>query len=166
MNAGALRSHLEAYIELRRSLSFKQPSALKNALQDFIDYVAKHDQHGPILASIAVDWAREASSRCYRSGAAHRLRFLRGFLIYLKAFEPETEIPSPRLVVEPRRPKAQLYSPEQITRMMETEQDWFWEPGSFRQKTYRTVVGLLASTGLRIGEALRLTLDHRPLAGP
>lgn len=33
---------------------------------------------------------------------------------------------------------------------------WFWEQGFFRQKTYSTVVGLLASTGLRIGEALRL----------
>jgi integrase len=44
---------------------------------------------------------------------------------------------------------------------------WFWEQGSFRQKTYCTVVGMLASTGLRVGEALRLTLaqvhlDHDP----
>ena len=85
---------------------------------------------------------------------------VRGFLLHLKAFEPETEIPSPGLVAKPRRPRAHLYSPEQITLMMETAQDWFWEPESFRQKTYRTVVGLLASTGLRIGEALRLMLDQ------
>jgi len=32
--------------------------------------------------------------------------------------------------------------------------------GSFRQKTSIQWIGLLASTGLRIGEALRLTLDQ------
>jgi integrase len=79
---------------------------------------------------------------------------LRGFLRHLKAFEPETEIPSPGLVTAARRPRTHLYSPEQINRMMEAEHHWFWEPGSFRQKTYRTIIGLLASTGLRIGETL------------
>lgn len=47
--------------------------------------------------------------------------------------------------------------------MMEAGHHWFCEPGSFRQKTYGTVIGLLASTGLRIGEALRLALDHAHL---
>lgn len=88
---------------------------------------------------------------------------VRGFLVHLKAFEPETEIPSPGLVAEARRPQAHLYSPEQINRMMEAGHHWFWEPGSFRQATYRTVIGLLASTGLRIGEALRLMLDQAHL---
>jgi len=41
--------------------------------------------------------------------------------------------------------------------MMEAGHHWFWEPGSFRQKTYRTVIGLLASTGLRIGEGKELS---------
>jgi integrase len=84
----------------------------------------------------------------------------------LKAFEPETEVPPPGLVAEPRRPRAHLYSPEQVIRLMAAD-GWFWEQGSFRQKTYCTVVGMLASTGLRVGEALRLTLaqvhlDHDP----
>ena len=159
MNIDPLRSHLETYLQLRQSLGYKT-SVLQRALGDFIDYFARQGAQVPIRAETAVDWARQASTHCYRSGAAPRLRFLRGFLVYLKAFEPETEVPSPRLTVEPRRPKAHLYSLEQITLMMGTAQDWFWEPGSFRQKTYRTVVGLLASTGLRIGEALRLTLDQ------
>jgi integrase len=47
--------------------------------------------------------------------------------------------------------------------MMEATRHWSWEPGSFRQKTFRTVIGLLASTGLRIGEALRLALDQTHL---
>lgn len=161
-----MKVRLDSYLELRRSLGYKT-SVHQHVLRDFADYLATHDQQGPIRAETAVDWARQASAQCYRTGAAGRLCMVRGFLVHLKAFEPETEIPSPGLVAEPRRPKAHLYSPEQINRMMEAGHHWFWKPGSFRQKTYRTVIGLLASTGLRIGEALRLVLnqahlDHDP----
>jgi integrase len=161
-----LKVRLDSYLELRRSLGYKT-SVHQHVLRDFADYLATHGQQGPIRAETAVDWARQASAQCYRTGAAGRLCMVRGFLVHLKAFEPETEIPSPGLVAEPRRPKAHLYSPEQINRMMEAGHHWFWKPGSFRQKTYRTVIGLLASTGLRIGEALRLVLnqahlDHDP----
>jgi site-specific recombinase XerD len=88
---------------------------------------------------------------------------LRDFVDYLKAFEPGTEILSPGLVAEPSRPQAQLYSTEQIRRMMDAPHHGSGEPGSFRQTTFHTVIGLLASTGLRIGEALRLTLDQAHL---
>jgi integrase len=147
---------LDLYLQLRRSLGYKT-YWLERVLRNFVAYLASQGLEGPIRAETALDWARQASARCYSTGAAIRLRMLRGFLTHLKAFEPETEIPLPGLVAEPRRPKAHLYSPEQIARLMQAD-GWFWEEGSFRQKTYSTVVGLLASTGLRIGEALRLKL--------
>ncbi len=162
MTSETLQVRLDGYLELRRALGYKT-SVHQHVLRDFADYVATHGQPGPIRAATTVDWARQASARCYRTGAAGRLWMVRGFLMHLKAFEPETEIPSPGLVAEPRRPQAHLYSPEQINRMMEAGHHWFWEPGSFRQATYRTVIGLLASTGLRIGEALRLMLDQAHL---
>jgi len=161
----ALQSRLDVYLELRQSLGYKT-SVQKHALRDFLDYLATHGQQDPIRAETVVDWARQASERCHRTGPAVRLRMVRSFLVHLKAFEPETEVPPLGLIAEPRRPRAHLYSPEQIIRLMDAE-GWFWEHGSFRQKTYRTVVGMLASTGLRVGEALRLTLaqvhlDHDP----
>ncbi len=162
MTSETLQVRLDGYLELRRALGYKT-SVHQHVLRDFADYLATHGQPGPIRAATTVDWARQASARCYRTGAAGRLWMVRGFLVHLKAFEPETEIPSPGLVAEPRRPQAHLYSPEQIIRMMEAGHHWFWEPGSFRQATYRTVIGLLASTGLRIGEALRLMLDQAHL---
>lgn len=151
-----LQARLDLYLQLRRSLGYKT-YWLERVLRNFVAYLASQGLEGPIRAETALDWARQASARCYSTGAAIRLRMLRGFLTHLKAFEPETEIPLPGLVAEPRRPKAHLYSPEQIARLMQAD-GWFWEEGSFRQKTYSTVVGLLASTGLRIGEALRLKL--------
>jgi len=159
---GTLEARLSGYLELRRSLGYKT-SVPEHALRDFVEYLGtQHPQQAPIRAETAVDWARQASAHCYRTGAAGRLWIVRGFLTYLKAFEPETEIPPTGLVAEPRRPKAHLYSPEQISRIMQAE-GWFWEAGSFRQKTYSTLVGLLASTGLRVGEALRLTLAQAHL---
>ena len=165
MTNATWQSRLDVYLELRRSLGYKT-SVQEHALRDFLDYFGTHGQQEPIRAETAVDWARQASERCYRTGPAIRLRLVRGFLVHLKAFEPKTEIPPPGLVAEPRRPRAHLYSPEQVMRLMEAD-GWFWEPGSFRQKTHGAVVGMLASTGLRVGEALRLTLaqvhlDHDP----
>lgn len=156
-----LKVRLDNYLELRQALGYKT-SVQRRTLREFVNYLATHGQQGPIRAETAVDWAHQASARCYRTGAAIRLRIVRGFLVHLKAFEPETEAPPPGLVAEPRRPKAQLYSPEQIGRMMETT-NLSWEPDSFRRKTFYTVIGLLASTGLRIGEALHLTLDQAHL---
>jgi integrase len=151
-----LQARLDFYLELRRSLGFKTYWS-ERVLRSFVAYLASQDQEGPICAETALDWARQASARCYSTGAAIRLCMLRGFLTHLKAFEPETEIPPPGLVAEPRRPKVQIYSPEEIARLMRAD-GWYWEEGSFRQKTYSTIVGLLASTGLRVGEALRLKL--------
>ena len=162
MTSETLKARLDGYLELRQALGYKT-SVHQRVLRDFAEYLVTHGQDGPIRAESAVDWAREASGRCYRTGASVRLYMIRGFLVHLKAFEPETEIPSPGLVAVPHRPKARLYSPEQVNRMMEAAHHWFWQPGSFRQKTYRTVIGLLASTGLRIGEALRLLLDQAHL---
>jgi hypothetical protein len=112
---GTLKTLLSGCLELRRSLGYKT-SVPEHALGDFVEYLcAQHPQQTPIPAETAVDWARQASARCYRTGAAGRLWIVRGFLTYLKAFEPETEIPSTGLVAEPRRPRAHLYSPEQIS---------------------------------------------------
>jgi len=156
MNLDLLKSRLDAYIQLRRSLGHDRPFE-KSALEDFYRYLTQHDQSGPIRAETALNWASSASARCYRSGSSKRFYIVRGFLSYLKAFEPETEVPSSRLVVDPQRPKAYIYSPGQIQNMLEAT-SVLWKPGCLSQRTFYTLIGLLASTGLRIGEALRLTL--------
>lgn len=157
-----LQARVKAYLELRQSFGYRT-SAHQHALQSFARYLATQEQPWPIRAEAALDWARQASARCLQTGAKARLGIVRGFLVYLKAFEPGTEVPPSGLVAGIRRPNAHLYSPQQIHRMMEATLHRSWEPGSFRQRIFRTVVGLLASTGLRIGEALRLTLDQARL---
>lgn len=157
-----LQSRLKAYLDLRQAFGYRT-SAHQRALQDFARYLSTQEQPWPIRAEVALEWAHQASARCHQTGTTARLGIVRGFLVYLKAFEPATETLPSGLGAETRRPKAHLYSPQQIHQMMGAAQHRFWEPGSFRQKTFRALLGLLASTGLRIGEALRLTLDRAHL---
>jgi integrase len=103
--------------------------------------------------------AGEASPRCGRCGQVTRLTAARHFLIYLKAFLPDTEIPPPSLLAEERQTRPYLYSDEEILRMQQSTRT-LWEPGCLKQITFETLIGLLACTGLRIGEALRLTLGN------
>jgi integrase/recombinase XerD len=83
----------------------------------------------------------------------------RGFLRYLQASVPETEVPVPGLLPTPRRPKPFLFTPPQITALLEAAQA-SRPRGSLRPHTLSSVLGLLASTGLRVGEAIRLQIDQ------
>ena len=83
----------------------------------------------------------------------------RGFLRSLQASAPETEVPGPGLLPTPRRPKPCLFTPTQITALLAGAQA-SGPRGSLRPATFSTLIGLLASTGLRVGEALRLPIDH------
>ena len=83
----------------------------------------------------------------------------RGFLLYLQASVPDTEVPAPGLLPTPRRPKPFLFTPTQITALFEGAQA-SRPQGSLRPHTLSCLLGLLASTGLRVGEALRLQIDQ------
>ena len=151
-----LQMHLTRYAEMRKAMGYKfgvEPSLL----QQFVRFLGSQDGSRPIRAAMALEWATSASPACGRVGQVQRLTVARQFLIYLKAFLPETEIPAPGLLAEERRPRPYLYSAEEIVRMQQGTRT-LWEPGGLKQITFETLIGLLASTGLRIGEALRLTL--------
>src|SRR4030095_8941155 len=76
-----------------------------------------------------------------------------------KASVPDTEGPDAGLLPTPRRPKPYLFTPPQLTALFEAAQAS--RPcGSLRPHTLSTLLGLLASTGLRIGEAIRLQIEH------
>ncbi len=73
------------------------------------------------------------------------------------AFDPRTEIP-PAGYFGPtvRRRAGPVYRPEEITKLLEATTD-LGAHHPVRAATFRTLFGLLACTGLRIGEALSLT---------
>jgi integrase/recombinase XerD len=151
-----LEAHVDKYAELRKAMGFKFRFE-HNVLRQFVRFLELQDSFGPIRAEMAFQWACSGSPRCGRCGQVQRLTIARQFLTYLKAFLPDTEIPASGILTDERRPTPYLYSDEQIVRMQQTTRE-LWEPGCLKQLTFETLIGLLASTGIRIGEALRLTL--------
>jgi integrase len=158
MNADFFETQLVAYLSLREALGF-QMRAEKLLLPEFVAFVKTQGINGPIRAEMALEWACQVSAHRGPSGAARRLSIARGFLLYLQASAPETEVPAPGLLPAPRRPKPYLFTPTQLTALFEAAQA-SRPRGSLRPYTLSTLLGLLASTGLRVGEALRLQVAH------
>jgi len=152
-------------IPLVASLSLReargcQMQAEKRILPAFGAYVQAQEHSSPIRAQMALEWACQASTPRGPSGAARRLSMARGFLRYLQASAPDTEVPAPGLLPSPRRPQPSLFIPTQITTLCQAAHAR--RPrGAWRPHTFSSVLGLLASPGLRVGAARRLQLHPR-----
>jgi integrase/recombinase XerD len=166
MSHRSLHLHLDAYLSVREALGF-QMRAERTLLRDFVSFVESQGDGGPIRAQLAVDWACASSTQRGRGGAAQRLSMARRFLTYLRATLPETEVPSSGLVASIRRPQPYLLTPPQITALIRAAHD-LGPHDSLRSHTFATFLGVLASTGLRVGEAIRLTVQdvHLDAAPP
>jgi integrase len=156
MSRPDLHRYLDTYLSVREALGF-QMRAERTLLRDFVRFVENAQVSGPICAQLAVDWACASSSTRGTSGASQRLSMARGFLTYLRASWPETEIPERDLISSAQRPKPFLFRADQLQALMQAAQQTSPQ-GALRPHTLSTVIGLLASTGLRVGEALRLTM--------
>ena len=87
---------------------------------------------------------------------------MRVFARYVATLDPDSEIPSVDLLTA-RRPRVApyIYSPEEITALMHAAGQL---TPPLRAASYRTVIGLMATTGLRLGEALGLDRHDVDLA--
>jgi len=157
MNPAQLRVHIEAYLNLRSSLGFRTEYESYN-LRELSDYVEAKGFSWPIRTQTILDWISAASLHCGLPGQRMRLTQARCFLRHLKASVPETEVPGPGLLPRQPRPKPRLYSNEEITKLQQATSQ-LWKPGSLSQRTPYFIIGLLASTGLRAGEVIALTVD-------
>jgi integrase/recombinase XerD len=162
MNANLIDTQLVAYLSLREALGF-QMRAERILLPEFVVFVNAQGLTGPIRTQTALEWACQGSTRRGASGAARRLSIARGVLLYLQASAPDTEVPRPGLLPAPRRPKPYLFTPPQLTVLFEAAHA-SRPQGSLRPHTLSTLIGLLASTGLRVGEAIRLQIEPVKLA--
>lgn len=158
MKADFLDTQLVAYLSLRQALGFQMQTE-KVLLPEFVAFVKIQEYTGPIRAQVALEWACQESIHRGPGGAARRLSIARGFLLYLQTLVPGTEVPAPGLLPSPRRPKPFIFTPTQLTALLQGAQ--LSRPRrSLRPHTLSCLLGLLASTGLRIGEAIRLQIDQ------
>jgi integrase/recombinase XerD len=157
MSVMGYQLRLESYLEIRQALGLRADSQ-RRLLGEFLDYASQRGSEGPIRADWAVEWACAGPAQRGTSDQAKRLSVVRGYLNYLRAFLPETEVPSTGLLAADRRRKPFLFTPEQIQQLL-TEAANLRPRGSLRGHARQVLLGLLASTGLRVGEALRLHSD-------
>jgi len=147
-----LRQAVEEYLSLRRALGFK----LSDVGVAFSGFLAFCDNEGAtvVTADLARRWAVSANASPAR--AAWRLRIVRNFAIHHQASDPRTEIPPKDLFpYRSRRKTPYIYSDQEVGQLLHAAQQL--PPGKgLRHRTYATLFGLLAATGLRVGEALAL----------
>ena len=101
------KSDLDTYLSVREALGL-QIRVERTLLRDFVQYVEHASVSGPIRAQLAVDWACASSSTRGASGASQRLSMVRGFLAYLRATLPETEVPAHDIIASARRPSPRV----------------------------------------------------------
>ena len=149
-----LRQALADYLAVRRILGYKLVRAEK-LLGQFLDCVEdRGEDHVTLEAALA--WATH-SPEAHRSWAAARLSVVRRFAIHLRAIDPATEVPMADLLPgRNRRATPYLYSEKDIATLI-TAAGTLRTP--HRVATYRTLIALLAVTGMRVGEAIGLDCD-------
>lgn len=148
-----LRDSLGDYLMIRRALGYKLERAEK-LLGQFIDYL---EGLGVELITVehALAWARLPAGGI--SWFAFRLSAARGFAAYLHALEPAHEVPPANLLPRrSRRATPYLYSEQEIEALIGAASSL---RSALRVATYQTLIGLLAVTGMRVGEAIRLDRD-------
>ena len=145
-----LRQIAEDYLRMRRSLGYK----LELSGWHLGKFVSHLEQIGAATVTIenAVAWATSAGSD--PAYWAQRLSIVRQFARHLQTLDPACEVPPVQLLPY-RAPRATpyLYQPEEITALMQAAGEL--EP-ALLAANYQTLIGLLAVSGMRLGEAVRL----------
>jgi integrase/recombinase XerD len=142
---------LDDYLALRRCLGFKLHDEGVQLPQFLVFLRNKKAAH--ITARLALDWIVQSAG----AGRTKRLRMVRGFAQYVAAFDSRTEVPPTDLIpTKFIRPRPHIYSEDEIRRLMEEARKYAYDKP---RGTYHCLLGLLAVSGLRIGEAIRLRME-------
>lgn len=149
-----LRQALADYLAVRRALGYKLQRAGK-LLAQFVAYLERLGAD-TLTTDRALAWATLPASG-HASWWSLRLLVIRGFAAYLQTIDPATEVPPADLLPWRRcRATPYLYSDEEIRALIAAAETL---RSPLRAATYQTLIGLVAVTGMRIGEAIRLDRD-------
>ena len=149
----SMQDHLAEYVAARRALGtrLEVPAQM---LRRFIKFLARKKARF-ITVPLALEWSQQ-SQGVQRATLAAKLSVVRQFARWLSVIDPRHQVPPRRLLdVRHRRSKPHIYSNEEIARLM-AEAARLKSPEGMKAPTLETLIGLLAATGLRPGEAMGL----------
>jgi len=160
--AKTLADRVEGFTILRRSLGYSFQKQV-SVLRALVRYVEAEQIDGPLTQELALNfvfsWDGTANGRAIRYGVVRR------FAEYLAIYDPRTEALDPKALPRSRAiPPPRILSEDELGSLMSACRSV--SPGyPVRAMVLTPLIGLLASTGLRSGEALRLDRADVDLTG-
>lgn len=153
----AMETHAENYLNERRQLGFclRTPGY---SILSFARYVDALNSQEPITVEIMAAWARQDKGNTGKPSTwARRLKKLRSFCRYLQQFDPRTEVPDDSIFGRiGQRLAPHIYSEQEVIDLLAAAHNLDSFIPGLRGATYETLFGLIASTGLRVSEAVHL----------
>lgn len=152
----SLQARVDDYLAERRHQGFHLRSR-DTFLAGFASFVAAKRHKGPLTAELMAEWVRAGKNGHGDAGTwASRWGRLRHFICYLQQFEPDTEVPEASLFGPERgRVAPHIYREGEVIELLAAART-LGPAGSLRPFTFETLFGLMASTGLRVSEAIHL----------
>ena len=148
-----LQQAVRDYLSLRRSLGFKLKDH-EPCLWEFTSFLKKKNS-SRLSVRLALQFAAQHQYHQPAQWAA-RLRVVRGFARYRSGEDPTTEIPPLGLLpYRALRARPYLYSAKEVRELLKAAQN-LHSTSTLKPWTYYCLFGLLATTGMRISEALNL----------
>jgi integrase/recombinase XerD len=149
-----LREAVTDYLAMRRGLGFKL-YYIDKALFRFVSFMESRGA-SYITSRLALEWTQQSDCSCEHW--ARRLSWVRGFASYRSATDPRTEIlPTGLWGFVKRRARPYLYTKHELKRLLQAAQQ-LKSCSIMKGRTYNCLFGLLAVSGMRIGEALNLSV--------
>jgi integrase/recombinase XerD len=147
---------VDSYLSARRAVGFQLKDA-EAILRDFAAFAfAKGDTH--VRTGTVLEWIRSRNGSPLRNCV--RLRTVVRFARYLHAEDERHEVP-PEHAFGHHRPQRRppfLFTPGDVVALVQAARA-LRPQGSLQPHVYSTLLGLIASTGLRISEALSLRIE-------
>lgn len=151
----SLHDAVEEYLAVRRALGYQIPTAATQ-LRGFAAYL-EHNAADFVTIPLALRWAQQSPS-AQPATWADRLGVVRRFAAWRSLTDPRTQVPPRGLLPHRRRRKPPyIYNDNEIERIV-AQAARLPSVRGLRGATFATLFGLLAASGLRLGEALALDL--------
>ena len=157
-----LANEFGRFVELRR-LTGSDYHGQARMLSYFDRFLQQQGVTEPRLTREIIDAYRETLGHLCACTQGNRLNVVRQFCQYLSRSDPQGYVPERRRGPRPEDARRlHIYSPTEVQKLLAAAAR-LSSPKSLRPHTYRTLLGLLYSTGIRTGEALALKLEdfHR-----
>jgi integrase/recombinase XerD len=145
-----LAATLAEYLAVRRCLGFKL--ARDGLLLDQFVSFCERAGASRVTSELALAWV-SAPATASPGWLAMRLTVVRGFARWLQASDPATEVPPLGWLPPRRRTTPYLYSADDVAALLAAARRVRWPLSA---ASYETLIALLAVTGMRVGEAIRL----------